>query len=125
MVHQTSPYRAAEIDRNCVADQTTYRLCGDWLARLYETVFFGKTLKHRSFAKGDGAILFRVAESAIAESVILRGHGGGGIIPFHAAIHTGIGPSLWFPMAFGDQSFVPIAPSSSRLGGANPLDIQG
>ena len=81
----------------------------------HKLVISRESLEHRPFANGYGAILFRMSESAIPESIELRRHGRGWLVPAHTPINAAVSLSRIPAVAFRDKFLWPISPSSARF----------
>ena len=90
----------------------------------YEFVVLRERLENRTFAQRDGAVLFRVAEAAVAETEELRGDGGRGFVPLHAAIDAGVGLAGFDLVTLGDEFARPVAPGAAGPGAADAAEIE-
>lgn len=91
----------------------------------YKLVISREPLEHRPFANGYGAILFRMSEPAISESIELRRHGRGGLVPAHTPINSAVGLSRIPAVAFRDNPFRPIAPCAALPGRPDTPHVEG
>ena len=100
-----------------IADHASDGLEAVFPAWLHEFVVGRERLENRSFAQGEAAVLFRVAEPSVAEAVKLRRDGGRGFVSLHAAIDAGIGLAPFLAMTLGNEIFWPVPPRAARRGG--------
>ena len=107
--------RATKFHRNGIADQAPQYLEAHLTAIGNERVVTREALNDCRFPQGDRAILFRMPKPAIPEPIALRRHGGGRLVPLHAAVDAGVGPAAFCAMAFGDEMLRPVAPRAARL----------
>ena len=81
----------------------------------HKLVISRESLEHRPLADGYGAILFRMSESAVPESIELRRHGRGWLVPAHPPINAAVCLSRIPAVAFRDKFLWPITPSPARF----------
>ena len=81
----------------------------------HKLVISRESLEHRPLANGYGAILFRMSESAIPESVELRRHSRCWLVPAHTPINAAVSLSRIPAVAFRDKFLWPITPSPARF----------
>ena len=90
----------------------------------HKLVISRESLEHRPLADGYGAILLRMSESAIPESIELRRHGRGRLVPAHTPINAAVSLSRIPAVAFRDKFLWPIAPSSTLSRGLDAPHVE-
>ena len=60
---------------------------------------------------------------AIAEPIALRRHGGGRLVPLHAAIDARVSPAAFCAMAVGNKMLRPVTPGTTRLRNLDAFEI--
>ena len=90
----------------------------------HKLVISRESLEHRPFANGYGAILFWMSESAIPESIELRRHGRGWLVPAHTPINAAASLSRIFAMALGNKAPWPSSPSSTLSRGLDAPHVE-
>ena len=90
----------------------------------HKLVISRESLEHRPFANGYGAILLRMSEPAIPESIELRRHGRCGLVPAHPPINAAVSLSRISAVAFGNKSLGPISPSSTLSRGLDAPHVE-
>ena len=124
MLLDRSRHRPSQRHGHSVSNHTPNDRDADWLARLREGVLAGESLEQRSLPQGQGAILLRMAEASIAETVELRRDGRGGLVPGHASIDREVLTPRSLPVASGYEFGLPVAPSASGPRSLDPLQIE-
>ena len=81
----------------------------------HKLVISRESLEHRPLANGYGAILLRMSESAIPESIELRRHGRGWLVPAHTPINAAVSLASISAVAFRNKFLWPITPSPARF----------
>ncbi len=116
-------YRSPELRWNRVADKAAYDAEVDRLARRNELIRPGKALEDCGLAQGYRAILIRVAEASVAESVAERRNCGRRLIPLHTTVDAGIRSSTGGLVAVGYQLSRPVPPRATGLRLSNSLQV--
>src|ERR1051325_3484788 len=88
----------AETNGNRVTNQAANGFHTVFTTRFNELVVFRKRLENGSFAQRDRAVLRRMTETSITKSKKLRRDCGSRFVPFHPAIHAGVGLAGFFPV---------------------------
>ena len=90
----------------------------------HKLVIARESLEHRSLANGYGTVLLGMSKSAVSESIELRRHGGGWLVPAHTPINAAVCLARIFAMALGNKSLWPISPSSTLSRGLDAPHVE-
>lgn len=110
--------------RNCVPDQSAEDVEPDVLPLPEELVVVGESLQGGRFTEADGAVLFRMTEAATPISEALSRDGGSRFVPPHPSVDARISSPGSLSMARGHEPSRPIPPATSRLGRADPFQVE-